>query len=173
MGEIMNTSTWNSWTRKNARKRYDKERAKAKEELINDIENIDISKMLWCKSDEEYDEDGWIRYYHTKRMNNYRIRLGLWLVQCSSVFLMFPISMLWYLSLLEAGLVVYFVTAYKLSQEARTTANDNREKYESGRGSTYLTVLSTAEKTRSETAYIIGNIMGLCLIGYNIFRLIY
>ena len=153
------------------RKRYDKARTETKKRLIEEIESS-RSEINWIESNEEFDEDGWTRYYHTKRMNNFRIRLGLWLVQGSSVLLMFPISMLWYLCFLEAGLFVYFVTAYKLWREARKTADDTREKYESGRGSTYLTVLSTAEKTRSETAYIIGNIMGLCLIGYNIFRLI-
>ena len=39
----MNTSTW---TRKNARKRYDKERAKAKEQLINNIDNKDQLKII-------------------------------------------------------------------------------------------------------------------------------
>ena len=149
------------------RKRYDKARAKAKKRLINEIESSK-SEIKWIKSNEEFDEDGWARYYHTERMNNFRIRLGLWLVQGSSVFLMFPISMLWYLCFLEAGLGGYLVTALMLKGEAKNTADDTRKKYESGRGSTYLTVLSTAEKTRSETAYIIGNIMGLCLIGYNI-----
>jgi molybdenum cofactor biosynthesis enzyme MoaA len=51
--------------------------------------------------------------------------------------------------------------------------SDQKEKYESGLGSSDLTVRATKEKRRSEIAYIIGNIAGLVLVGSNIYWLIF
>ena len=121
----------------------------------------------------EVDEDGEARLIRTKRSNDWSIYIGLPLVQFSSIFALYDMPMIWYWSLLWMGLLVYLVTAYRLCKEAWKTHAEQKKKYESGLGSSDLTVRATKEKRRSEIAYIIGNLAGLVLVGSNIYWLIF
>ena len=96
-----------------------------------------------------------------KTMNDLRIWIGLPLVQGSSVLALFNKPMLFYWITLEVGLFVYLITSIGLYFEARRTAKETKVKFDNRLGSTKAAVKSTAEKRRSEIAYIIGNFMGL------------
>ena len=105
-----------------------------------------------------------------KTMNDLRIWIGLPLVQGSSVLALFDKPMLFYWITLEVGLFVYLITSIGLYFEARRTAKETKVKFDNRLGSTKAAVKSTAEKRRSEIAYIIGNFMGLVFVGSNIYR---
>jgi hypothetical protein len=105
-----------------------------------------------------------------KTMNDLRIWIGLPLVQGSSVLALFNKPMLFYWITLEVGLFVYLITSIGLYFEARRTAKMTKVKFDNRLGSTKAAVKSTAEKRRSEIAYIIGNFMGLVFVGSNIYR---
>ncbi len=105
-----------------------------------------------------------------KTMNDLRIWIGLPLVQGSSVLALFNKPMLFYWITLEVGLFVYLITSIGLYVEARRTAKMTKVKFDNRLGSTKAAVKSTAEKRRSEIAYIIGNFMGLVFVGSNIYR---
>ena len=105
-----------------------------------------------------------------KTMNDLRIWIGLPLVQGSSVLALFNKPMLFYWITLEVGLFVYLITSIGLYVEARRTAKMTKVKFDNRLGSTKAAVKATAEKRRSEIAYIIGNFMGLVFVGSNIYR---
>ena len=105
-----------------------------------------------------------------KTMNDLRIWIGLPLVQGSSVLALFNKPMLFYWITLEVGLFVYLITSIGLYFEARRTAKETKVKFDNRLGSTKAAVKATAEKRRSEIAYIVGNFMGLVFVGSNIYR---
>tara|TARA_R100000656_G_scaffold112648_1_gene84871 strand:+ start:484 stop:933 length:450 start_codon:yes stop_codon:yes gene_type:complete len=109
------------------------------------------------------------RLIRTRRSNNWRIFIGLPLVQGSSLIALYDMPMMWYWSLLWVGLLVYLGTSIRLCKEAWDTHRETKAKFESGQGSSDLTVRHTKEKRRSEIAYIIGNFAGLVLVGSNIY----
>ena len=105
-----------------------------------------------------------------KTMNDLRIWIGLPLVQGSSVLALFNKPMLFYWITLEVGLFVYLITSIGLYFEAKETAKMTKVKFDNRLGSTKAAVKATAEKRRSEIAYIVGNFMGLVFVGSNIYR---
>lgn len=152
-------------------------KAETLKEILERLDRKALRKAQLTKAIEEsvaeVDEDGEARLIKTKRSNDWRIFIGLPLVQFSSIFALYDMPMIWYWSLLWMGLLVYLGTAIRLCKEAWDTHRDQKKKYESGLGSSDLTVRITKEKRRSEIAYIIGNIAGLVLVGSNIYWLIF
>ena len=108
-----------------------------------------------------------------RTMNTLRIWVGLPLVQGSSILALFDQPLLFYWITLEFGLLVYLITSIGLHAEARRTAKMTQVKFDNRLGSTKMAVKATAEKRRSEIAYIIGNCLGLIFVGSNILRAVF
>ena len=108
-----------------------------------------------------------------RTMNNLRIYIGLPLVQLSSIWALFDQPMLSYWITLWFGLLVYLITALGLWSEARRTAKMTKVKFDNRLGSTKAAVKATAEKRRSEIAYIWGNVLGLIFVGSNIYLAVF
>ena len=108
-----------------------------------------------------------------RTMNTLRIWVGLPLVQGSSILALFDQPLLFYWITLWFGLLVYLITSIGLYVEARRTAKMTQVKFDNRLGSTKMAVKATAEKMRSEIAYIIGNCLGLIFVGSNILRAVF
>ena len=78
------------WDKAITRKKLRDERKANKAKLTKAIE----------ESVAEVDEDGEARLIRTKRSNDWRIYIGLPLVQFSSIFALYDMPMIWYWSLL-------------------------------------------------------------------------
>ena len=107
-----------------------------------------------------------------KVMNrNTRIRyVGLILVQGSSALALLSFDLLIYWSALWVGLLCYQITAMSYYKEDNTVYQETLEKYTTGKGSSLATVNSLEKKRKREKVYIIGNTIGLILIGLNIYN---
>ena len=108
-----------------------------------------------------------------RTMNTLRIWVGLPLVQLSSIWALFDQPMLAYWLTLWFGLLVYLITSVGLYAEARRTAKMTKVKFDNRLGSTKAAVKATAEKRRSEIAYIWGNVLGLIFVGSNIYLAVF
>ena len=108
-----------------------------------------------------------------RTMNTLRIWVGLPLVQGSSILALFDQPLLFYWITLWFGLLVYLITSIGLYVEARRTAKLTKVKFDNRLGSTKMAVKATAEKRRSEIAYIIGNCLGLIFVGSNIYLAVF
>jgi len=105
-----------------------------------------------------------------KVMNrNTRIRyVGLILVQGSSALALLSFDLIIYWCALWSGLLCYQITAMSYYKEDNTVYRETLEKFTEGRGSSLATVNSLDKKRKREMVYIIGNTIGLILIGLNI-----
>ena len=138
-----------NWTK--AVRRWREQSPKAKT-----IEKIEASKLRMVRT-----------------MNTLRIWVGLPLVQGSSILALFDQPLLFYWITLWFGLLVYPITSIGLYVEARRTAKMTQVKFDNRLGSTKMAVKATAEKRRSEIAYIIGNCLGLIFVGSNIYLAVF
>ena len=86
--------------------------------------------------------------------------VGLVLVQGSSALALLSFPMITYWTALWFGLVCY--------QEDNKVYRDTKAKYEKHLGSSKSTIDALALKRKREIVYIIGNTIGLILIGANI-----
>ena len=94
--------------------------------------------------------------------------VGLVGVQGSSALVLFEFGLLSYWSILWLGLCCYQFSAIVNLREAILVANETRQKFESGKGSSENTVIATKKKIRQEIPYVVGNSIGLILVGWNI-----
>ena len=94
--------------------------------------------------------------------------IGLVGVQGSSALVLFEFGLLSYWSILWTGLWCYQISAIINLREAVLVANEQRQKFESGKGSSQETVTSTKKKIRQEIPYVVGNTIGIILVGWNI-----
>ena len=94
--------------------------------------------------------------------------VGLVGVQGSSALVLFEFGLLSYWSILWLGLWCYQFSAIVNLREAVLVANETRQKFESGKGSSENTVIATKKKIRQEIPYVVGNSIGLILVGWNI-----
>ena len=94
--------------------------------------------------------------------------VGLVGVQGSSALVLFEFGLLSYWSILWLGLCCYQFSAIVNLREAVLVANETKKKFESGKGSSENTVIATKKKIRQEIPYVVGNSIGLILVGWNI-----
>ena len=94
--------------------------------------------------------------------------VGLVLVQGSSALFLIGYPMLTYWIALWFGLVCYQITAIFYYREDSWVYNKTRIKFNKGLGSDADTVEQLRIKKNREMVYIIGNTIGLILIGSNI-----
>ena len=94
--------------------------------------------------------------------------VGLVGVQGSSALVLFEFGLLSYWSILWLGLWCYQFSAIVNLREAILVANETRQKFESGKGSSENTVIATKKKIRQEIPYVVCNSIGLILVGWNI-----
>ena len=94
--------------------------------------------------------------------------VGLVLVQGSSALALLSFPMITYWTALWFGLVCYQVTAITFYREDNKVYRDTKAKYEKHLGSSKSTIDALALKRKREIVYIIGNTIGLILIGANI-----
>ena len=121
--------------------------AKAKEQTISNIEQQKLNQVN----------------------ANLKLRyVGLVLVQGSSGLALLGYSMMTYWSALWLGLLCYQVTALSFFKEDNRIFKLTKIKYENNLGSSLDTVKALQAKKNREMVYIIGNTMGLILIGMNI-----
>ncbi len=107
----------------------------------------------------------------TKRQLNTSLGLryvGLMLVQGSSALALFGFPLITYWVTLWFGLLCYQVTAIHFFKEDNRVYRKTKIKYDRGFGSTKDTVEALKVKKNREVVYIIGNTLGLILIGANI-----
>ena len=98
-----------------------------------------------------------------------RIRyIGLILVQGSSGLMLANFDLMYYWTALWFGLLCYQITAVIFYKEDNRVFKMTEAKYLKGRGSTLETVEALKVKRNREIVYIIGNTIGLILIGANI-----
>jgi len=94
--------------------------------------------------------------------------LGLVLVQGSSALALVGFDLITYWTALWFGLLCYQITALSFYKEDNEVYRETLAKYKAGKGSSATTVNRTKVKRKREIVYIIGNTMGLILIGLNI-----
>ena len=94
--------------------------------------------------------------------------IGLVLVQGSSALALLSFPMITYWTALWFGLVCYQITAVTFYREDNKVYRDTKLKYERRQGSSKSTIDALALKRKREIVYIIGNTIGLILIGANI-----
>tara|TARA_R100001443_G_C3334266_1_gene173026 strand:+ start:276 stop:707 length:432 start_codon:yes stop_codon:yes gene_type:complete len=100
---------------------------------------------------------------------NLKLRyVGLVLVQGSSGLALLGYSMMTYWVALWLGLLCYQVTALSFFKEDNRVYKLTKIKYQNNLGSSLDTVNALHSKRKREIVYIIGNTMGLILIGMNI-----
>jgi len=98
--------------------------------------------------------------------------VGLVGVQGSSALVLFEFGLLSYWSILWFGLWCYQISAIINLREAVIVAKETRQKFESGKGSSQTSVTSTEKKIRSEIPYVVGNTIGIILVGWNLISMI-
>ena len=130
-----------------SRKRLEKHQAQRKALMISNIE----AKAL----------------RQTQSANRLRY-VGLGLVQGSSAVVLMDFSMTLYWAMLWSGLLCYFVPSIVFFKEDNRVYKMTKKKYQHGLGSSHDTVMALAEKCNRERVYIIGNAIGLILVGYNL-----
>ena len=94
--------------------------------------------------------------------------VGLVLVQGSSALALAGFPMMTYWTALWFGLICYQITAIFYYREDSWVYNKTRIKFNKGLGSDADTVEQLRIKKNREMVYIIGNTIGLILIGANI-----
>lgn len=94
--------------------------------------------------------------------------VGLVGVQGSSALVLFEFGLLSYWSILWLGLCCYQFSAIVNLREAILVAKETKAKFESGKGSSQETVTATRKKIKQEIPYVVGNSIGLILVGWNI-----
>lgn len=94
--------------------------------------------------------------------------VGLVGVQGSSALVLFEFGLLSYWSILWFGLWCYQISAIINLREAVLVAKETRQKFESGKGSSQETVTATEKKIRQEIPYVVGNTIGIILVGWNL-----
>ena len=97
--------------------------------------------------------------------------VGLVGVQGSSALVLFDFGLLLYWSILWLGLCCYQFSAIVNLREAVLVANETKAKFESGKGSSQETVTATRKKIKQERPYIVGNTIGMILVGWNIINM--
>jgi hypothetical protein len=122
-------------------------RATRKARLLNEIEKAKKIKLYLFQ---------YIRY------------VGLVLVQGSSALALMGYPMMTYWVALWFGLVAYQITAVFYYREDSWVYNKTRIKFNKGLGSDSDTVEQLRIKKNREMVYVIGNTIGLILIGSNI-----
>jgi len=123
------------------------EKHEAKERLMSNIEENKRQQLT---------ASIWVRY------------CGLVLVQGSSALALAGFDMLAYWTALWFGLLCYQVTAVLFYREDNRVFKMTEAKFLEGSGSSLETVKALKVKRNREIVYIIGNTMGLILIGLNI-----
>ena len=106
-----------------------------------------------------------------RRLMNRSLRIryiGLILVQGSSGLMLANFDLMYYWTALWFGLLCYQITAVIFYKEDNRVFKMTEAKYLKGRGSTLETVEALKVKKNREIVYIIGNTIGLILIGANI-----
>ena len=98
--------------------------------------------------------------------------IGLVGVQGSSALVLFEFGYLTYWSILWLGLCSYQFSAIVNLREAVLVANETKAKFESGKGSSQETVTATRKKIKQEIPYVVGNTIGMVLVGWNIISMI-
>jgi hypothetical protein len=96
--------------------------------------------------------------------------VGLVLVQGSSGLALLNYPMINYWVALWFGLLCYQLTAVVFYKEDNRVYQSTLEKFNAGMGSNQDTINALAVKRKREIVYIIGNSIGLVLIGINIIQ---
>ena len=104
----------------------------------------------------------------TLQRNQYIRYVGLVLVQGSSALALMGYPIMIYWVALWFGLICYQITAVYYYKEDSWVYNKTRIKFNKGLGSDSDTVEQLRIKKNREMVYIIGNTIGLILIGSNI-----
>tara|TARA_R110002020_G_scaffold29953_1_gene94502 strand:- start:234 stop:662 length:429 start_codon:yes stop_codon:yes gene_type:complete len=93
--------------------------------------------------------------------------IGLVLIQGSSALILLDHGMMLYWSSLWLGLLCYEVTAIFKVKDAFELYTFTRKKFEDGLGSSQDTVDDLRNKRWDEFPYVLGNTLGLILVGLN------